>query len=133
MRLYRNLSTATAGLSLALFGCLLFAPGLIFLLFGMPGGESAEIMSRRASMLFLGFAIICWLARNAEDSVLRQALSAGLSAAMLGLAGTGLFELVRGAVGPGVLLAVAAEVAIGSIYARVWLISRDHSRPPLKG
>jgi hypothetical protein len=129
MRLYRNLSTVTAGLSLVLFVCLLFVPGVIFLLFGMPGAESAEIMSRRASMLFLGFALICWLARNVEDSVARQAISAGLAVAMLGLAGTGLFELGRGAVGPGVLLAVAAEVAIGSVYARVWLVSRAGSRP----
>jgi hypothetical protein len=128
MRLYRNLSTVTAGLSLALFACLLFVPGAIFMLFGMQGAESAEIMSRRASMLFLGLAVICWLTRNAEDSVARRAVSAGLAVAMLGLAGTGLFELGRGAVGPGVLLAVAAEVAIGSLYARVWLVSRTGSR-----
>lgn len=76
-------------------------------------------------MLFMGFAVICWLARDAEDSAARRAVSAGLAVAFLGLAGTGLFEFARGAVGPGVLPAVAAEVAIGSLYARVWSASFD--------
>lgn len=128
MRLYRNLSTATAALSLCLFFCLLFFPGAIFTLFGLQGAESAEVMSRRASMLFAGLAVICWFARDAEDSVARQAVTAGLSVTMLGLAGTGLFELGRGAVGPGVVPAIAAEVAIGSLYARVWFASRTAAR-----
>jgi hypothetical protein len=128
MGLYRNMSIATAGLSLCLFVCLLFFPGAIFALFELQEAESAEIMSRRASMLFMGFSVICWFARNAEDSTARQAVNAGLAVAMLGLAGTGLFELGRGAVGPGVLPAIAAEVAIGSLYARVWFASRASSR-----
>lgn len=128
MRPYRNLSTATAALSLCLFVCLLFFPGAIFMLFGLQGAESAEIMSRRASMLFMGISVICWFARDAEDSVARQAVSAGLAVSMLGLAGTGLFELGRGAVGPGVVPAIAAEVALGSLYARVWFVSRTGSK-----
>lgn len=126
--LYRNLSIATAGLSLYLFVCLLFFPGAIFALFGLQGAESAEIMSRRASMLFMGFSVICWSAHDVENSAARQAVSAGLAVAMLGLAGIGLFELGRGAVGPGVLPAIAAEVTIGSLYARVWFASRVSSR-----
>jgi hypothetical protein len=128
VRLYRNASIATAALSLCLFVCLLLFPGAIFALFGMEGTESAEIMSRRASMLFMGFAVICWSARNAEDSASRRAVSAGLATAMLGLAGTGLFELGRGAVGLGVLPAVVAEVTLGSLYARAWFASRANSR-----
>jgi hypothetical protein len=128
VRLYRNLSIATAALSLCLFVCLLLFPGAIFALFGLQGAESAEIMSRRASMLFLGFSVICWSARNAQDSTARQAVTAGLAASMLGLAGTGLYELGRGGVGLGVLPAMAAEVIIGSLYARVWFASRVSSR-----
>jgi len=55
-------------------------------------------------------------------------VNAGLAVAMLGLAGTGLVELWRGAVVPGVLPAIAAEVTIGSLYARVWFASQVNSR-----
>ena len=124
MRLHRAASTLAASVSFCLFVCLLLSPNLIFVLFGIERTESAEIMSRRASMLFLGFSLICWLARAAENSSARQGIAAGLAAAMLGLAGIGLFEFVRGAVGPGVWLAIAGEVTIGSMYLRVWLTYR---------
>lgn len=124
MRSHVVLDTFTAGLSAALFVCLLFFPGAIFWLFGMAGGESAVIMSRRASALFLGLAVMCWSARGAEASTVRRAMDAGLAAAMLGLAAAGVFEFSRRAVGWGVWPAVATEVTLGVSYLRAWRSSR---------
>ena len=124
MRSRAALDTITAALSAALFVCLLFFPRVVFVLFGMEGNESAAVMSRRASALFLGLAVMCWLARGAEASVARRALDAGLGVAMLGLAVAGAVEFTRGAVGPGVWLAVVVEVTIAVSYLRAWRTSR---------
>ena len=128
MLLYRLLSLATAFIATGLFVCLLVSPNLIFWLFNIEDTTSAAIMSRRAAMLFLGFALITWLGRNADHSDARQAIAAGIAATMLGLVIVGLTEFVRGAVGPGIFFAIVAEVIIGVLYLRVWMLNRGVSQ-----
>ena len=121
MRLFRILNQATAALSLGLFTCLLLAPQLIFALFAMEGGESAAILARRAAMLFLGLAMILWQTRNFENPEVCRAVAAGLATTMLSLAGLGLFEFLRGSVGPGIGVAMVAEIVVGVLYLKLWI------------
>ncbi len=123
---YKSTSLAAAALSATLFALLLVVPDLIFLIFGVEGSETARLMSRRAAMLFLGFALITYLGRDAQNSILRQAVCLGMAATMFGLAATGIFEFVRGFAGLGILLAVLAEIGFGLAYAKIWFTHKEN-------
>jgi hypothetical protein len=120
---YKTLSAITASLCIALAIFLLLIPEPIFLLFGVVGNESAYFISRRASMFFVGYAAIAFLSRNAPPSVSRQAISFGFGMSMLGFFVLGLFELLRGFAGFGILLPMTAEIVLACSYFLVW--SRD--------
>ena len=90
---------------------LLLFPGVIFWLFQLEPSASAQIISRRAAMLFAGFAVLSWLSRDLPPSDASRAIFLALGTAMSGLAALGCFEFIAGNVGPGIALAIAAEVA----------------------
>ncbi len=117
---FRTLSLATAALAITLFACLLLAPGLVLALFAVPIDAPAGFLARRAAMLFLGFAVLSYLARDVPHSSARQAVAAGVGASMLGLAMLGLAELARGYAGPGILLAVVGELAFAVGHLSLW-------------
>jgi len=48
-----------------------------------------------------------------------------MAATMFGLALTGTYEFARGYAGPGILLAVIAEIGFGVSFARIWLTGRQ--------
>ncbi len=121
---FKNVSLATVALTSVLFGLLLLVPDFIFFIFGIEGGEAARLLSRRAAMLFLGLAILSYFGRNAEHSIMRQAVCLGMAASMFGLALTGTYEFVRGYAGGGILLAVVAEIGFGAAYVRIWMKNR---------
>lgn len=123
---FKKLSFVTASIAMILFVLLLLLPGLIFDLFGISGSDSAEFMARRASMLFLGISVICWMGRRSNHSTSRQATCMGLGIAMLALAVLGLVELLRGFVGAGILLAVTTELILSAAYFNIWFIHRDN-------
>lgn len=122
---FRNVSLAATVLTGVLFVILLLAPDLIFWIFSIEGNEAARLLSRRAAMLFLGLAIITYSGRNAQHSVLRQAICLGMAVCMFGLAMTGIFEFARGFAGVGIMLAFAAEVGFGIAFIRIWLSNRS--------
>ena len=111
--------------ALMLFFCLLLVPEWIFILFEVDGNESAYFISRRAAILFLGYAILSYLIRNAQHSDARQAVTLGICASMLSLALLGIFELFRGFAGIGIILAVLAEVFIAGSYFSIWFSHRQ--------
>ena len=117
---FKPLSIFTAILSLILFLSLLFLPKPIFFIFQIPEFDSAFFIARRAAMLFLGIAVICWLGRDALHSPSRQSVCRGLAVAMLGLACLGIFEYLRGFAGLGIGLAVITEAIIGAAYLKIW-------------
>lgn len=98
----------------ALAVTLMLVPGLIYWVFGMEGGAAANIMSRRAACLFVGLAVICWLA--AKWSQVDRVVSAGVAASMGALAVLGLVEYLRGAVGVGIWLAIVVEVMLVALF-----------------
>lgn len=117
---YKTLNLITTGISVVLSTLLLFLPEAVFLLFGVHGNEAAYFISRRASMFFIGYAIICYFSRDANPSQSRRSISAGVGVSMLGFAILGGFEFLRGFAGPGIFLAVSAEVFLAFGYFLVW-------------
>lgn len=101
------------GLFFVLFAFMLCAPGVIFWLFGVPQSETANLIARRAAMLFLGLAVISWSARSAPPS---RGFSLGIIVAMLGLAAVGSYEFLRGFAGWPILLAVIVEVSVAGLF-----------------
>lgn len=120
---YKTLSVMTASLCITLAVFLLLIPEPIFLIFGVAGNESAYFISRRASLLFVGYAAIAFLSRHEPPSASRQSISFGIGASMSGFVALGLFELVRGFAGPGILLPMAVELFLALSYFSIW--SRD--------
>lgn len=121
---FRVLSITAASISCLLFLTLLLVPQLIFMLFEIEATASASFLARRAAMLFLGYAVITYVSRNAEHSSARQAISLGLAATWVSLAVLGVFELVRGVAGFGILLAIGAELLLAFAYGSIWFVNR---------
>ena len=122
---FRGLSIINAIVSFLLFFTLFLAPQLIFVLFEVEGNTSASFLARRAGLLFLGYALITYFARNAEHSNIRQAIALGMGSAWLSLAVLGALELIRGFVGFGILLAMVAELLLAFAYLSVWFTNRS--------
>lgn len=99
---------------------LLVWPAVIHWLFQIPSDAATDVMSRRAAMLFAGLATLMWQARLAEDSALRRSVCLSVSVALAGLAIVGLAELLRGAVGAGIFLAIAVELAFVAALLPFW-------------
>jgi len=69
--------------------------------------------------MFLGFAVMLWLARDTGPSPLRNALCWGIAGAFSGVAFTGLFKYLRGVASGAILIAAAGEMLIAVLFARV--------------
>ena len=121
MLTFRHLNLITFVLSTTLGTFLLLIPDPIFHLFGLVGNESAYFVARRASMFFLGYAVISYFSRNAQPSTTRQAISLGVALSMFGFAILGTLEFIRGFAGGGVFLPVSAEVFLAVSYFSIWL------------
>ncbi len=117
---FKILSYFTFGLSAVLSILLLFFPNVIFFIFGLEGNATADFISRRAAMLFLGYAVIAFFSRNSPPSDSRQAITLGIALSMLGLAILGLFEFARGFAGLGSLLPICTEFLLSLAYFSVW-------------
>jgi uncharacterized membrane protein len=117
---YDVLNKLAFAITAALCGVLLFVPGLIYWLFGIEGGASADFIARRAAMMFAGLSVLALVTADTESEELRQAVSLSFAVMMSGLAILGLAELFRGAAGIGILLAVIVEVFFAFYYVRFW-------------
>ncbi len=99
---------------------LLVAPGVIHWLFAIDSGAAADIMSRRAAMLFAGLAVLMFLGGSTTSLEVQHLVSAVAVVTMVGLAVLGLVEWLRGAVGIGIWLAIGVEVFFAWFYFRYW-------------
>ena len=104
-----------AGLSLGLVA----APGLFAALFGLDPSVGAEVMARRAGVIFAGLTVIFAALRPLADAALIRGVALGGLVMMVGMIGLGLIEWGLGRVGPGILVAVLAEVVLALIYLRL--------------
>ncbi|MGB3246265.1 MAG: hypothetical protein WBB25_17150 [Sulfitobacter sp.] len=115
---FRILSFAAAAVTGALCAVLLFVPGVIYWLFQLDSGKDTDVVSRRAAMLFLGLAVICFQSRESPDSAARRAICLGMMVSMTGLATVGLYDFMRGAVGFGIWLAISVEMFFATAFSR---------------
>ncbi len=115
---FSAVSIATASFFLTLAAVLLIAPDLIYWVFSLEAGESADGLARRAALLFLGLATISYLGGTLKDSTSRSAISPGIVVAMAGMALLGVLEYLRGGVGAGIGVAVMVELALVAAHAR---------------
>ncbi|MDP2547816.1 hypothetical protein [Oceanobacter sp. 4_MG-2023] len=121
--MFYMLSTLTAVVTGLLFLISLGAPELLLWLMGVSESESAAFVARRMAMVFLGLTLICWLNRDCRSADVHKAIAMGLLVMLLGLAALGLFELLRGYAGYGILLAVVTELLLGIAWGRVCLLA----------
>lgn len=117
---FKTICSVIALMFLLLCLTLNFLPQLVYWLFAWQGNDLGDFMSKRAGMLFLGLSALCLLARDTTSNEVKRLLSASVGAAMAGLAVLGLFELMRGNAGWGILVAVVVEIAIVWTLLRVW-------------
>ncbi len=117
--MFSTLNLYRSALYFALSATLIFAPDIVYWLFGVNGDDSGDFIAKRAGMLFLGLALVCSLSRKTNDSDARIAISVGLAASMSGLALSGVYEFYRGYVGPGIWLAIAFETVFAASYVCV--------------
>lgn len=108
----RTLCLVSAAIAAVVGATLLVAPGVIFWLFAIDGHDSAAFLARRASVLLFGCALLASLGRRASGDA-QSLVVFPLAFTFLGLAAFGTFEALRGAAGPGIWLAIAAETLLG--------------------
>jgi hypothetical protein len=126
---YKNVSVATAVISIALCLVLMFTPTELFRLFSVEANESAIFMGRRMAILFLGLALIAGFTSDAEHSDLRQALCMALSVMLFALAFLGMFEFLRVRAGAGIWLAILTEIGLGAAYLMIWIKGAQSASP----
>ena len=125
---FRALALCASAICFALAGTWLFAPSLLLDIWGVGYTYPVGLVARRSAALFLGVGIMFYLARDAQPSRSRTALSVGLSVACLALAALGVFELTTGHAGPGILSAVVVEFGLAVLFLYV-----EHRQPRTAG
>jgi hypothetical protein len=120
---FKTLNIITVCVSTILSIILLFFPDTIFSLFGIEGNKSAYFISRRATMFFIGYAVICYSSRNIKHHESRQSISLGIAFSMMGFAILGIFEFLRGLAGVGIFGAVIVELFLSIGYFKVWQVA----------
>ncbi|WP_339452676.1 hypothetical protein [Pseudomonas sp. EA_5y_Pfl2_R50] len=110
---FRSLSGITATLCFLLALVWGFFPQFLLAVWSIEYSEGAGFVARRGAVLFASLGMMFYLVRNAPPSLGRNALSNGFIVGCFGLAVLGFAEWLNGHVGPGILLAVLVEFALG--------------------
>ena len=116
--MFRSISVLTALICAVLFALLLLSAASYIATYGVGADAGSMFMVRRASPIFLGFAVMLWLARDIGPSPIRNALCCGIAAAFAGIAFTGVFEYMRSVASAAILIATAGELLIAVLFTR---------------
>ncbi len=116
--MFRFACSVTALVCAVLFVIFLLVPGSYSGTYGVPTNASAEFVTRRASGLFLGLAVLLWMGRDAPDSPLRRAVCYGVFAIFAGIAATGCYEYARGFANGVILIAALGELVLAGLFLR---------------
>jgi hypothetical protein len=109
---FENLALLSALICLALALIWSLAPQFLLSMWAVGFSEPVGLVCRRAAALFAGVGVMLFQLRHAAPSPVRSAVATGLMVACSLLAVLGITELVLGHAGPGILLAVAVEIAL---------------------
>ena len=91
-------------------------PNWLLWLWSVEYSSATGLVARRNAALFLALGIMFYRARLAPPSDTRSALTTGFITGCFVLAALGLGEWISGNAGPGILLAVATETALGLAF-----------------
>lgn len=126
---FRLLSGITALIAALLSVALMGIPELLFYLFNIEASDATYFMGRRASILFLGLALVSWQIRNISDNAAQLGVSLSFMVIMFGLAILGSIEFTLGNAGVGIFLAIITELTLGLFYLKIWREKRLRSNP----
>ncbi|MGH8389088.1 MAG: hypothetical protein ACRESJ_27010 [Pseudomonas sp.] len=113
---FRTLSIFTALLCLLLSLLWGVLPDRLLATWDTEYSLAAGLIARRMAVLFAALAVMFYLIRNEPHSTARNALSIGFTVGCWGLAVLGFGEWLNGHAGPGILVAVAGELALGLAF-----------------
>lgn len=113
---FRTLSVFTAALCFLLAITWGFTPDALLATWDIEYSLAAGLIARRIAVLFMALGVIFFLVRNEAPSQTRTALSNGFMIGCWGLAVLGFGEWLNGHAGPGILLAVGVELALGLAF-----------------
>ncbi|MEJ5060779.1 MULTISPECIES: hypothetical protein [unclassified Pseudomonas] len=113
---FRTLSTFTAILCFLLTLAWGITPDWLLATWDIEYSLAAGLIARRIAVLFAALGVMFYLVRNEAPSATRTALTHGFVVGCWGLAILGFAEWLNGHVGPGILLAVAVELALGLAF-----------------
>lgn len=113
---FQTLATVTAIICFALALVWLVAPQRLLSVWGVNYSYPVGLVSRRGAALFLAIGVMFFLARNAQVSPSRTALSAGFSIGCLSLASLGVVEFATKRARIGIFSAVLVEVVLGVAF-----------------
>lgn len=122
---FRTLSIFTAGLCLVLTLVWGVMPDWLLAAWDIEYSLAAGLMARRTAVLFAALGVIFFLVRNEAPSTARNALSNGFVVGCCGLATLGFGEWLNGHAGPGILLAVGVELALGLAFFQTRRVSAE--------
>ncbi|OPA90021.1 hypothetical protein BFW86_12695 [Pseudomonas fluorescens] len=123
---FRPLATFTALLCFALALIWGLCPQLLLEMWSVDYAQATGLVARRNAALFLAIGIMLYRARHAPPGDTRSAISSGFMIGCLVLAMLGLSEWITGNAGPGILLAVATETALGLAFIQAHRSSVTH-------
>lgn len=113
---YKTLASTAAAICFALAGIWMFAPDVMLGLWLVTYTASAGFVARRMACLFLALGILFFKTRHSSPSPVRTAVLSSFAIGCSVLAALGLFELARGQAGPGILSAIAVEIALAAAF-----------------
>ena len=122
---YRRTTTITSLIFITLFVALVLFPQVIYWLFNLQQNDVSDFLAKRAGMLFLGLAILCFYSRNTSSMEVEKLVSLSIATSMTAMAVLGIFEFLRGNAGPGIMVAVFAELVIALFFYRLWSAHRQ--------
>ncbi len=85
----------------------------------VPHSEVSGIMGRRIAALLVGVGVMFFSVRDCPPSPARAALVRGFMVGCLVMAILGLYDWLSGHAGPGILISVFAELALGLAFIGV--------------
>ena len=82
--------------------------------YGVAADAGAQFITRRASPMFAGLAVVLWFASHAPRSPLRDGVAFGVALTFAGIAVTGVLAFVSGVASPAILIAALGEVVLAA-------------------
>jgi hypothetical protein len=116
---FKFLSMCAAMVCFVLAIAYVLTPWLFFWMWSIEYTYPVGLAAKRSGALFLGIGVMLWQARNTPSSVARTALSRGFAVGCSGLALLGLYELMTGHSGYGIVAAIIVESFLAAAFSFV--------------